>query len=117
MPAIPAMNIITVKETMRNSTIYQSETFFLNKVNHSIKKADVPKHLILYFIIYFLFWFRLVRGGLLEFFSWSYFRDPYVRYPLLNIRGEWLMETSFIWYGFWLRISDKLGWNWDLPQP
>ena len=116
MPVTPAMNVLTTKETIRNSTISQSEIIFLNKVNDFIKKVDVPKHLILFLIIYYLFYFRLIRGFILNSISWDgTARIPYVRFPLLCMRGMWLIGTSFAWYGFWLKISDKLNWNWDLP--
>ncbi len=116
MPSIHAIQHKTVEDSIYNDLI---EQFDLKNVKE-IKRLERIKHPILFDLVMFLISFREKRTGILWDISikithWHGGPIIEIKHPILFLRCLWLILTIEYWYSFWNKISDRLGWDWELP--
>lgn len=110
-------SVITAHNNMmapKSMSISQSENIFLNKANEILEKGNLTRHRLLLLFVEFTIRFRLYRSSVLSDLSMNWGRLPTIKHPLLFLRSYWLLATTAIWFGLWLDISEKMGWNWNL---
>ncbi len=108
MPSIPAIQINTVKEVVQQNK-YELKTKL--DIIDIEKLPEFPNHILLFLIIYTIAKFRFMRFKLNFMFSIS---PPYIQvaHPLLLIRSIFLLIRYSFWLNIWIKVSEKLGWNW-----
>ena len=106
MPSIPALQINTVKDA-----IQQNINDFDPKSSIIDKLPELPNHILLFLIVYTIAKFRFLRFKLNFMFSIS---PPYIQitHPLLLMRSIFLLIRYSCWLNIWIKVSEKLGWNW-----
>ena len=104
----------TVKATMRTDIIEQSDGNCFKGTGDIFKKVGLPRHPLLFFIIYMQAQFRLNRGEFLYEISTSIgaFNWVDITHPLLFLRSCWLVFSTSEWLRLWETISLIRGWNW-----
>jgi hypothetical protein len=106
MPSIPALQINTVKDALQ-----QNINDFGRKSSIIDKLLELPNHILLFLIVYTIAKFRFLRFKLNFMFSIS---PPYIQitHPFLLMRSIFLLIRYSYWLNIWIKVSEKLGWNW-----
>jgi len=108
MPSMPAIQINTVKEVVKQN-IYELKT--KTGIVDIEKLLELPNHILLFLIISAIAKFRFIRFELNFLYSIS---PPYIEiiHPLLLMRSIFLLIRYSFWLDIWIKVSEKLGWNW-----
>ena len=103
MPSIQAIQ----QKTIEDEALYDFDVL------------DKVKHPILYNLIKIIMSYRWEFGIELRDISieTDYWGGVRILYPLLFLWWFWIHFTIQFNCVFWNNISDKLGWNWELPFP
>ncbi len=116
MPSIPA-----IQQKIVEDKIYHSVSEKLNEVNiKNVKGLHklFDNHFLIQFFVYILGYiagYRAVRGALLIYIAsnWpNWFEDFKVDYPIMFIRGIWLVGTGAVFFNFLQLIVYIMGWEW-----
>ena len=110
MPSIPAIQQKSIEEGIKQDIQEKLEKFNFEDIKE-MKELKWIRHPILYILYLLQFYFRMWRLDNLE-LIWDVmgFDDKY-----LLIRKIMLFSTTIAIVLFWFSISEKLGWNWNLP--
>jgi len=116
IPTIPAIQHITIEEKSYNDSFEQLDFEDIKELIES-RKLDEVKHPILYVILTIWLYFRVIRGNIL--YDISSDSHPFggkitVHYPLIYIRGLWLVMTGEFSIVYLQELSNKYGWNWEI---
>ena len=117
MPSIPAIQQKTIEEGIKQHIHEKLESVNLNDLK-DIKKLDGVEFPLLFEIVLFITNLGFTRAN----FLWEKAEVWYgtglgvIFYFFLYRTSLWYSIT-FLWFGFWMTIANKYGWNWDLPSP
>ena len=123
MPSIPAVQQKTIEEGIRQDIQEKLETITLDDLKY-IEVLEGIKHPLLYASVVLISTFRLIRFVLLYKISESCTKtnehgDFTITHPYLFIislmRSAFLLGTTLFLIETCESITDKLGWNWDIP--
>ena len=119
MPSIPAVQQRTVEEGVRQDIQKKFETFPLDDLDN-IEVLDSIMHPILYIFVLFIVNFRLARSSILyDISSYVTYLGPmpklHISHPRIFLRADWLVLTAYFLRNYCNIVSDKLGWNWEMP--
>jgi len=116
MPSIPAIQQKTIEDAIQYSIEKQ---LTITEIKGILKEEQLPKHPILFLIVWIIASFRVSRALFLydKSAEWIYeggWHGPYleIKHPLLFLRFLMLIFTIEIWFGFWEGISYLLDWDW-----
>jgi len=107
MPSIPAIQQKTIKDKSMSE-------FDINNLKENKIKVERIKHFLLYYILFY----RLQKIWARSMVWQSLGRNMWTGEILSPIIYQWglLVEYSAqIRNDFWQQLSNKLGWNWDMP--
>ena len=106
----------TCKGTIRNGINNQLEDILFKRNGDIIKKVDLLRYPLLFFLVSILARFRLHRGWFMYDISTDTgaFNWVDIKYPLVFLRSCWLIISSYEWLSFWGRVSYLKDWNWPL---
>ncbi len=118
MPSIPAIQRRVVKENIKDKILSElPENLDFNDIKELVDsgKLDKVKHPLLYFFVIlvaeFRWWRCIILGDIAIEYGWEWSIE--IKYPILFVRCMWLLFRLEFWAGFWDRLSDTLGWNWE----
>jgi hypothetical protein len=108
MPSIPPIQINTIKEAVQQN-VYELKT--KTGMIDIEKLQELPNHILLFLIIFTITKFRFTRFKLNFLYSIS---PPFIQiiHPLLLMRSIFLLIRYSFWIDIWIKVSEKLGWNW-----
>ncbi len=119
MPSIPAIQQNIIEEKSYNDSIEQLEYEDITDLIQS-GKLDNITHPLLYLIIKATVTFRFIRFQIL----YQYSCDGSLNVPntivvyhwVLFMRSLMILFTTMGWLNLWNGLSEKYGWNWDIPE-
>ena len=115
MPSIPAIQLNNIEDVIQDNLEKQPS---LTEIKEIITGEQLPRHPILFLMVWMIAAFRLNRAWYLEEISSEWVNEngwnPHleITHPLLFLRFLMLFVTIEMWFGLWEGISYLLDWDW-----
>jgi hypothetical protein len=118
-PSIQAIRFEIVKDAVYEDCINQME----NKINENLKNIKYLKevteypHPFLFYIVMLILYLRFLRFLIYYLISTEYDQSGFwpelkIKHPMIYFLAIILSFRIEIWYVFWYKLSEKMGWNW-----